>query len=190
MITAKERRPIIGKPLGQENGLKFLCHTDDNQERAEKSEPACNGSTELASQHQGSMQDGPSLVLQHRAIKPTTKDILTHFSSNLSSFFTLWIRSILYLLCSDQWQLKQIRDRRHVCCLKHERLGTKLRWWRFGRGVGEEEILAGGGPVLLEALSVLMLCALSNRRRPFSCHTKTSDRVFSYLSIFSWNKSA
>ena len=34
-----------------------------------------------------------------------------------------------------------------------------------------------------EALSVLMLCAPNNRRRPFSYHTKMAD--FEYLSVLS-----
>ena len=43
--------------------------------------------------------------------------------------------------------------------------------------------------VLNEALSVLMLCAPSNRRRPFSCHTKMADfEYFRVLAIFLWEK--
>ena len=43
----------------------------------------------------------------------------------------------------------------------------------------------------LKKLSVLMLCALSNRRRPFSYHTKMADfEYFRVLSVFSWNKLA
>ena len=44
---------------------------------------------------------------------------------------------------------------------------------------------------LKETLSVLMLCAPSNRRRPFSYHTKMADfEYFRVLSVFSWNKLA
>ena len=44
---------------------------------------------------------------------------------------------------------------------------------------------------LLEALSVLMPCAPSNRRRPFSYHTKMADFHYSrVLSVFSWKKLA
>ena len=42
---------------------------------------------------------------------------------------------------------------------------------------------------LKEVLSVLMLCAPSNHRRPFSYHTKMADfEYFRVLSIFSWKK--
>ena len=42
---------------------------------------------------------------------------------------------------------------------------------------------------LKEVLSVLMLCAPSNCRRPFSYHTKMADfEYFRVLSIFSWKK--
>ena len=49
-------------------------------------------------------------------------------------------------------------------------------------------IINVGGQVK-EALSVLMLCAPSNRWRPFLYHTKMMDfKYFRVLSVFSWYK--
>ena len=55
-----------------------------------------------------------------------------------------------------------------------------------------DKILTSGDPKfqilteeqLKEVLSVLMLCAPDNRRRPFSYHTKMADRVFSCFVRF------
>ena len=60
-----------------------------------------------------------------------------------------------------------------------------------------DKILTSGDPKfqilteeqLKEVLSVLMLCAPDNHRRPFSYHTKIADfEYFHVLSVFSWNK--